>query len=517
MSIWSTDGGIYCGLEVLEPYVDQTKCVLNSPWKPANRVFNYTGDGHIKTIGPNGSGKTRNLLLPNLCDLPNWSILVIDPKAELAVSTAKYRKDAGSEIVTFDPYGVIESCYPGLVKEQPYLKSIGFNPIAMLDPESDDFPDNAKLIAEALIKVDERDPHWGLAAQTLVTGLAMGLRMRDPSNSLADLRKALGQSPEVLGNYIHDLIVEKGEKEPAIATKLSRFEKITPESRELLSILSNAVTQTDWLDSKPICRALSGGAYDFSIMKQRPVTIFLVLPPSRLVTHSTWLRLMITSVLTPLIRTKTQDKDVPVLFMLDEFAALGHLEVIERTMPIMRGFGIKLWMILQDISQLKNCYKTLWESFIANAGVTQSFAPNDMTTREYLAKYSGKRLYWVWTNSTTKSFPSNPNWGNEQPSRSYQESRTYFQEKVYPEHELAQMKRGHAVLFEYQCPPRRILLPDPSQLKAGIILKQAEDFSARCQVNEEDHQKKKAILQLVACLGLLISGREGSDLTKVKV
>ena len=79
------------------------------------------------------------------------------------------------------------------------------------------------------------------------------------------------------------------------------------------------------------------------------------------------------------------------------------------------------------------------------------------------------------------------------------------------------MKRGHAVLFEYQCPPRRILLPDPSQLKAGIILKQAEDFSARCQVNEEDHQKKKAILQLVACLGLLISGREGSDLTKVKV
>jgi len=61
-----------------------------------------------------------------------------------------------------------------------------------------------------------------------------------------------------LGTYI-DGIVRDTESEPAIKAKLSRFKEIKPESRELLSIQSNAITQTDWLDSKPIKHALSSG------------------------------------------------------------------------------------------------------------------------------------------------------------------------------------------------------------------------------------------------------------------
>jgi type IV secretion system protein VirD4 len=504
MNIWSTDGGIYCGHEVLEPYDNQTVCALNSPWKPTSGIFNYTGDGHLILIGPNGSGKTRNELVPNLFDLPNWSTLVVDPKGELAVWTAKHRKDAGSEIVIFDPFGVIERRYPGLVKELPYLKSRGFNAIAMLDPDSDDFADDAKLISEALIKVDERDAHWGESAQALVTGLVMALRMTTKDdgspNSLAEVRQVLGMAPEALGAYISGLVRDTA-SEPAITAKLNRFTEINPANKELFSILSTAVTQTNWLDSKPIRSALSGGAFDFSAMKRRPVTVYLILPPRYLVTHSAWLRIMITAVLTPLIRSTTQDQDVPVLLMLDEFAALGRLEVIERTMPLMRGYGIKLWMILQDISQLKNSYKMLWESFIANAGIIQSFAPNDMTTREYLANLSGNRHYWVWTNSRTKSVTSNSNWGSESTSQSYQDSRTNFRDKIYPEDALAQMKREQSVLFEYQCPPRRILLPDPSKmsdfypsqlslpaptrLSIGEILRQADEFAAQYDVSKE--------------------------------
>jgi len=48
--------------------------------------------------------------------------------------------------------------------------------------------------------------------------------------------------------------------------------------------------------------------------------------------------------------------------MLDEFAALGHMEVLERTMSQMRGYGIKMLMVLQDISQLKSCYKSIWRA-----------------------------------------------------------------------------------------------------------------------------------------------------------
>ena len=489
--MWKTNGGIYLGSQVQENILagDQSISLLYSKWHRINRFNEYTEPRHLMTIGPNGSGKTRRLLVPNLYRLTNWSTLVIDPKGELAVWTAKYRKDNGSEIFTFDPFGVIESRYPGMVEKLPYLKSQGFNPIAMLNPDIYDFPDDAKAIGEALIKVDGRETHWANSAQALVTGLIMGLRMtlekNDSRNSIAGLREVLGFAPEKLGGFIEDLIADT-KNEPAIAAKLNRFTKIAPDSRELLSILSNAVTQTDWIDSKPIQHALSGSAFDFSVMKRRPVTVYLILPPRYLETHSTWLRLMITAVLTPLIRSTA--KGVPVLLMLDEFAQLGRLEVIERNMALMRGYGIKLWAILQDLSQLKDSYERRWESFIGNAGVVQCFAPHDVTTREYLAKMSGKQLYWVWSNSKSKSFTSNTNWASGT-SHSDQNSRTYFRDKIYPEEALAQMSADQSVLFEANCVPRRTLLPDPSKLtdiNVSGILSLADAFAEQYEVKEEE-------------------------------
>lgn len=45
--------------------------------------------------------------------------------------------------------------------------------------------------------------------------------------------------------------------------------------------------------------------------------------------------------------------DGPILFLLDEFAALGCLEVEERSMGLIAGYGLQLWPFLQDFSQLK--------------------------------------------------------------------------------------------------------------------------------------------------------------------
>jgi hypothetical protein len=48
----------------------------------------------------------------------------------------------------------------------------------------------------------------------------------------------------------------------------------------------------------------------------------------------------------------------PTLFLLDEFAALGRLEAVERAMGLMAGYGLQLWPILQDLSQLRDLYGT---------------------------------------------------------------------------------------------------------------------------------------------------------------
>ena len=49
------------------------------------------------------------------------------------------------------------------------------------------------------------------------------------------------------------------------------------------------------------------------------------------------------------------------LFLLDEFAALGRLEAVERAMGLMAGYGLQLWPILQDMGQLKDLYGEMAE------------------------------------------------------------------------------------------------------------------------------------------------------------
>jgi type IV secretion system protein VirD4 len=474
-NVWATNGGVYFGQRCAAPAdADQP---LAGTWSPTREKHRYTGDRHLITIGPNGSGKTRRLLLPNLYDLTGWSVLVVDPKGELAVQTAAHRKAAGSEIITLDPFGVIERQYPGLVERQPYLKSAGLDPLVMLDPESDDFPDDAKAIGEALIKIESKnDAYWAKSAQALAAGLVMALRVKyGDGASLTMLRDLIGDPAEKLAKVIKDtLLADLPDGQEAIAAKLNRFANLSTDNRELMGILSTAQTATDWMDSKPIRRDLSNGEpINFGAMKRQPVTVYLILPPRYLETHATWLRLMITAVLLPLIRT-TGGK-VPVLFMLDEFAQLGRLEVIEQNMALMRGYGVKLWPVFQDLAQAQDVYDKRWESFISNAGVLQSFAPQDVTTREYLSKLSGQRLYWLKTVGTNTGQSTGP---SPSTSSGMTEGWANIQGPIYWPQALAAMKDGQAVLFSKGIAPRA-WLPDPSEIPAVNAMLAAADLAAK--------------------------------------
>lgn len=58
---------------------------------------------------------------------------------------------------------------------------------------------------------------------------------------------------------------------------------------------------------------------------------------------------------------------------------------MERAAAYFPGFGVKLWVILQDITQLQRYYKTGWETFLGNAGLLQLFANGDEETLRYAA------------------------------------------------------------------------------------------------------------------------------------
>lgn len=89
----------------------------------------------------------------------------------------------------------------------------------------------------------------------------------------------------------------------------------------------------------------------------------------------------------------------PTLFLLDEFAALGRLEAVEHAMGLMAGYGLQLWPILQDLSQLKGLYGPKANTFVANAGVLQTFGVNDLETAEWLSRAMGRETIHTETRS----------------------------------------------------------------------------------------------------------------------
>jgi len=130
--------------------------------------------------------------------------------------------------------------------------------------------------------------------------------------------------------------------------------------------------------------------------------VFLVLPPDRLDAYSRWLRLLVSQAVTDMARSRTRPAK-PVLFLLDEFAALGHLAPVERAMGLMAGYGLQLWPILQDLHQLRATYGRRAGTFFSNAGVIQTFGVNDYETAEWLSKTIGQETVEYETESVNRS------------------------------------------------------------------------------------------------------------------
>jgi type IV secretion system protein VirD4 len=384
---WDPDGGLLLG-------------------KRGGRNIGWNDDRHVMTIAGSRAGKGISLIGPNLM-LYKGSALVIDPKGELARLTAR-RRGAGAEggrgglgqdVYVLDPFGVSG------------LKSAAFNPLSELDLDSPDLIDDVTMFADALIIHNERgDRHWTESAHALLSALIL-LVVADPdrdNRTLIAVRRLLTLDHPRITNRIkwqpQDEIKEKGKMTEQVALLRLLSEQDGPHAhvcrgvaaqlqamaeKELGSVLSTARTQTQWLDSTKIEPVLSKSDFQLADLKRKKTTIYLSLPATRLGTHARWLRLMILLAITVMERVDI-DIDPPVLFVLDEFPVLGHMDSIEKAAGLMAGFGVKLWVILQNVGQLKQHYDKSWETFFANCGAITAFGVADNETLKTLSDALGR-------------------------------------------------------------------------------------------------------------------------------
>ena len=367
------------------------------------RLLRYDGPAHLITLAPTRAGKGVGTVIPNLLATER-SVLVIDPKGENARIAGEARWRFGT-VHVLDPF------------EVSGMPSAAYNPLDRLTPDSLDLGEDAASLTEALVMDPPgqvTEAHWNEEAKAILGGLIMFCVCHEDHNrrTLATVREYLTLPPEKLRALL-ELMQDSDAAGGLIARSANRF--LGKADREAASVLSNAQRHTHFLDSPRIVRCLARSDFHFSDLRHRIASVFLVLPPNRMDAYSRWLRLLVSQALQDIARDaeasvrpqsgpagaqgSTQRLKTPTLFLLDEFAALGRLEAVERAMGLMAGYGLQLWPILQDMSQLKDLYGERAATFIANAGVQQVFGVNDFETAKWLSQMIGQETAGFQTDS----------------------------------------------------------------------------------------------------------------------
>ena len=165
--------------------------------------------------------------------------------------------------------------------------------------------------------------------------------------------------------------------------------------RERSGVFSTAQSHTHLLSSPRMHRVLTETNVRLERLPMGTLSMYLVLPREYLNAFAPWLRLMIACCYHACTHNVLgRQRGERVLFLLDEFANLGYMENIKEAVSLGAGYGISLWLILQDLAQLRREYRDEWESFVANSDVIQAFAIQDPFTSEKVAKMLGETTVW---------------------------------------------------------------------------------------------------------------------------
>lgn len=410
-------------------------------------------EGHVLTIAQTGAGKGVNVVIPNVLSYEH-SVIVLDPKGENFLKTHNYRiNEKEQEVCLIDPFGEVTKEVQALIGQfeninhpqanewidyltdlqkktstyGQYLK--GFNPLQVIEDllekqDYDQILDEANVIADMIVvkSPQDKDPHWNEKARSFIRGVILYVTFSDecqedrakyPLNlvTVKDMIDDTFSSPAKM-----EAFVETCRLNPNLKSVVGTVSLIADQERG--SVLSTILRHMDFLNSKNVQDSLTRNDFQLDDIRIHQKTIYLVIPANKIATYSRLARLWITSIKSSLERINDGYRAKrPVLFMLDEVAQLGRMEPLVSAVSLSRSYGLKLWMIFQDVAQMKVSYPDEeWRTFFSNTKAQQFFgiSSTDIDTCEFVSKAAGQTTVMFETMSVSESqnTGSSSNWGS---------------------------------------------------------------------------------------------------------
>lgn len=340
------------------------------------RIRDYV---HLATFSPTGGGKGVSLVIPNLLTAP-LSIVVTDIKdGENFRATAAWRRQRlGHRVFRFDPFA---TCGPG---------GDSFNPLDFIDDRALDFYDQCRDLANMLVvrTGNEMDPHWNDRAENVIAGMiAFTCATASPQDRNLTSVYRLVSSPDRFARAL--LAMEHlPSHHGVLATAAGNLAWL--KDRELGGVLSTVARHLDFLASPAVAEALGSTRFDPRALQdpRQPATLYFCMPTARADSLPGLYRLLVGATLWVITRGAPSE-DRRVLFLLDEAAQMGRLQVLERATTLLRGKGIRLWYFFQSHEQVSQCYGDQASVLLDNIGTKQYFHLNSLETAKTLSERIG--------------------------------------------------------------------------------------------------------------------------------
>ncbi|HEV2898612.1 MAG TPA: conjugal transfer protein TraG [Pseudaminobacter sp.] len=349
-----------------------------------DRYLRHDGPEHVMAFAPTRSGKGVGLVVPTLL---SWtgSAVIHDIKGENWQLTAGWRAKF-SHCLLFNPTD---------------LRSARYNPLLEVRKGPHEVRD-VQNIADILVDPEgalERRNHWEKTSHALLVGAILHVLYAEEKKTLARVATFLSDPQRSFAATLRRMMTtnhlgtaEKPQVHPVVAS--AAREVLNKSENERSGVLSTAISFLGLYRDPTVAETTS--ACDWRIADlmdgDRPVSLYLVVPPSDISRTKPLVRLILNQIGRRLTERLEGDprktRKHQVLMMLDEFPALGRLDFFETALAFMAGYGIRAYLIAQSLNQISKAYGEN-NAILDNCHVRIAFSSNDERTAKRISDALG--------------------------------------------------------------------------------------------------------------------------------
>ncbi|MFG1186269.1 conjugal transfer protein TraG [Xanthobacter aminoxidans] len=338
----------------------------------------HDGPEHVLCFAPTRSGKGVGLVVPTLLTWPG-STIIHDIKGENWGLTAGFRARHG-RVLLFDPTNPASSAYNPLLE------------VRRGDKEVRDVQNIADILVDPEGALDKRN-HWEKTSHSLLVGAILHVLYAEPDKTLAGVANFLSDPKRPVETTLRAMMntphLGEAGVHPVIAS--SARELLNKSDNERSGVLSTAMSFLGLYRDPVVAQVTARCDWRIAdlVAGEKPVSLYLVVPPSDINRTKPLIRLLLNQV----GRRLTEDLKISanrhrLLLMLDEFPALGRLDFFESALAFMAGYGIKSFLIAQSLNQIEKAYGAN-NSVLDNCHVRVAFATNDERTAKRVSDALG--------------------------------------------------------------------------------------------------------------------------------